>query len=607
LVGFDLVRQHLVGQHVVRIDLVGFDLVGQHLVGQHVVRIDLVGFDLVGQHVVRIDLVGFDVVGFDVVRIHVVRRELVMSAHGKIDLYHPARRDLARRRRRALAAWVAVGSVMAVAGIASAGKPDKGGSDGSIADYQTCRKMLRNGATMPLDDVRTAIGADHALNMYGLTGGGVGVAVIDTGVNRVSGLNGNATVIDGPDLSFDALEENLRHRDLYGHGTNMAGIIAADNSTSGDGIAPGSHVVNVKVGAGDGTVDVAQVIAAIDWVVQHRDINGHNIRVISLSYATDAEQDYRLDPLSHAVQNAWDHGIVVVAAGGNDGRGIHRLGNPALNPYVIAVGNVQQGPRNGWKMPASSSTGDGIRNPDLVAPGTHIMSSAVPGSYLVDANSGAVCEDNRGDLYLRGVGTSQAAAVVAGAAAVLLEQRPELTPDQVKYLLTSTAIDVGHKVEVQGHGLIDLAAAVETPTPGPEAVQVHEPTSGLGTLEAARGSYSVGTEGDELHGEMTAFGGDWDAPAWAAASAAGTAWTDQFYANGDNRWVGGTWSGATWSGATWSGATWSGATWSGATWSGATWSGATWSGATWSGATWSGATWSGATWSGATWSGGAWS
>ena len=92
---------------------------------------------------------------------------------------------------------------------------------------------------------------------------------------------------------------------------------------------------------------------------------------------------------------------------------------------------------------------------------------------------GAICEDIRSDLYLRGVGTSQAAAVVAGAAAVLLEQRPELTPDQVKYLLTSTAIDVGHKVEVQGHGLIDLAAAVEAPTPGPEAVQVHEPTTGL--------------------------------------------------------------------------------------------------------------------------------
>ncbi|MFW2334853.1 S8 family serine peptidase [Ilumatobacter sp.] len=528
-----------------------------------------------------------------------------MSYRRNLDLLHPARRHLARRRRRAVAAIVAACSVTAVAGVAAAGKPDKGDDGGT--SYSSCRDMLRNGATMPLDDVRAGIGADHALNMYGLTGGGVGVAVIDTGVNRVGGLNGNATVIDGPDLSFDALEENLRHRDLYGHGTNMAGIIAADNSASGDGVAPGSHVVNVKVGAGDGTVDVSQVIAAIDWVVQNRDINGHNIRVISLSYATDADQDYRLDPLSHAVQNAWNHGIVVVAAGGNDGRGMQRLGNPALNPSVIAVGNAQAGPRGGWKMPASSSTGDGVRNPDLVAPGTHIMSSAVPSSRLVDANPTAVCEDQRGELHLRGTGTSQAAAAVAGAAAVLLEQRPDLTPDQVKYLLTSTAVDIGYRAEVQGHGLVDLAAAVEAPTPGPEAVQTHDDTNGLGTLDGARGSYHVGTEGDLLQAEMTAFGGDWDAPTWAAASATGTAWTNQIYANGDNTWSGGTWSGATWSGASWSGASWSGATWSGASWSGATWSGASWSGASWSGASWSGASWSGASWSGASWSGASWS
>ena len=68
----------------------------------------------------------------------------------------------------------------------------------------------------------------------------------------------------------------------------MAAIIAANNTTSGDGVAPGAHLVNVKVGAGDGTVDVSQVIAAIDWVVANRNINGNNIRVINLAYDTDA-------------------------------------------------------------------------------------------------------------------------------------------------------------------------------------------------------------------------------------------------------------------------------------------------------------------------------
>jgi serine protease AprX len=527
-----------------------------------------------------------------------------MNTHKKIDLYHPAARHLARRRRRALTALVAAGSVMAVAGMASAGKPDKGGGgppkdDGGSSGVVYCSDSF--GKSTTLHDVNVAIGADAFHKPKGKTapimGAGIDIAVIDTGVNPV-GLN---DVIDGPDLSFDALDDNLRFRDLHGHGTNMAGIIATNTATEW-GVAPYSRIVNVKVGAGDGTVDVSQVIAGIDWVVENRDANGMNIRVINLAYGTDADIDYRSDPLAHAVENAWHHGIVVVVAGGNDGRNIHRLSNPALDPYVIAVGGAgpDSSSLDGWRVPSWSSKSNGIRNPDVVAPGEALLSLGVAGSYLADTYPGATCTGSDGLLRLRGSGTSQAAAVVAGAAAMLLEDRPELTPDQVKYLLTSTATNLRNDnddprpVEQQGHGMINLAAAIAAPTPGIEAVQNHDPAVGGGSLEAARGSFHVGSEGDELTGEMTAFGGDFDSSAHAIAETDGTTWTDQ-------TWSGATWSGGTWSGATWSGATWSGATWSGATWSGATWSGATWSGATWSGATWSGATWSGATWSGATW------
>jgi serine protease AprX len=509
-----------------------------------------------------------------------------MRHRKKIDLYHPAKRHLARRRRRALMALAAAGSVLATAGVALAGKPDKSGGDiGGGLPY--CGDL--SGDTYTLHDVNVAIGADGYHKPKGkaspIMGAGIDVAVIDTGVNP-SGLN---DVVDGPDLSFDALGDNLRHRDLHGHGTNMAGIIAT-NTAAAWGVAPGARVVNVKVGAGDGAVDVSQVIAGIDWAVQNRDANGMNIRVISLAYASDADVDYRSDPLTRAVENAWHHGIVVVVAGGNDGRGIHRLGNPALDPYVIAAGAGSYNKGNGtWKSALFSSTGDGVRNPDLLAPGDAVTSLGVAGSYLADTYPDATCTGPDGLLRLRGSGTSQAAAVVAGSAAMLLEQRPELTPDQVKYLLTSTSPNK------QGNGMIDLAAAMQAPTPGAEAAQSHDLALGGGTLEASRGSFHVGTDGDYLQGEMTAFGGDFDSTAHAAAQTAGTTWTDQ-------TWNGATWSGGTWSGATWSGATWSGATWSGATWSGATWSGATWSGATWSGATWSGATWSGATWSGVTWS-----
>ncbi len=503
-----------------------------------------------------------------------------------------------RRIVPALLAAVAMVAVM-LTGVSSAtaARPDKGDGSSGLA---ACTAVLADSRTLSLDDVRAGINAN-----YVATGGGVGVAVIDTGINKVAGLSGNSKVLDGVDLSFDGLATNLRFRDLHGHGTNMAAIIAANNTASGDGIAPGAHVVNVKVGAGDGTVDVSQVIAAVDWIVANRDLNGNNIRVISLSFGTDSDQDYRVDPLAHAVENAWRHGIVVVAAGGNDGRGIQQLANPAIDPYIIAVGAADIGSR-GWRVAPWSSTGDDVRNPDVVAPGSSVLSAGVTGSYLAAAYPDATCISNRGDVYLRGSGTSQAAAAVAGAVAVMLEHRPELTPDQVKYLLTSTAVDLGHQQRLQGHGLVDLSAALTAEVPGP-VTQRHDPSTGLGSLDAARGTFFVGTEGDHLTGEVTAFGGAWDPISWAAASAMGTAWTDQTYVNGDKIWSGGTWSGASWSGASWSGASWSGASWSGASWSGASWSGASWSGASWSGASWSGASWSGASWSGASWSGASWS
>ncbi len=463
--------------------------------------------------------------------------------------------------------------------VVSAGKGgSSGGTTSGGGGVQYCADM--NGSTR-LHDVNVAIGADAFHKPKGRTapimGAGIDVAVIDTGVNPV-GLN---AVVDGPDLSFDALNANVRNRDLHGHGTNIAGIIAT-NTSSAWGVAPGSRIVNVKVGAADGAVDVSQVIAGIDWVVQNRNAAGMNIRVINLADDTDAIVDYRTDPLTRSVENAWHHGIVVAVAGGNDGRSVGRLGNPALDPYVIAVGGAGPDFKSsiGWRVPNWSSKGDDIRNPDLVAPGEAILSLVTSGSYLADTYPRATCTGSDGRLYLRGSGTSQAAAVVAGAAALLLEQRPGLTPNQVKKLLTSTATSMSDSgtprpASQQGHGMLNVGRALNTATPSlVESAQVFQPAVGTGSLEASRGSYHVGATGDQLTGELTAFGGSFDSTAHTIAQAIGTAWTNQI-------WVGGTWVGGTWSGATWSGASWSGASWSGASWSGASWSGASWSGASW--------------------------
>ena len=447
------------------------------------------------------------------------------------------------------------------------------------------------------------IGAD-AFWEAGYTGQGVDVAIIDSGIAPVAGLDDPAKVVNGPDISFDAPQPGLHHLDLFGHGTHMASIIAGSDLDPGEtptkqdfrtsyvGIAPNARLVNVKVADAQGLADVSQVIAAIDWVVAHQDdpTRGLDIRVLGLAFGTDGTQSPALDPLAYAVEQAWNSGIVVVASSGNDGNAVP-VRNPASHPSVIAVGAVDTRGTVATaddQVLAFSNCGTD-RTVDLVAPGKSVLGLRVPGSYVDAHNGSAVVQDR----LFRGSGTSQASAVVAGAVALIIDQRPDITPAEVKALLQESAAPL-RKVSAacQGAGLIDMTAAFGTPTP-----QV-EPTAplgtGTGTLEAARGTHHVEHDGVILEGETDIFGNDWDGEA-----------SPDFFSGAS--WSGASWSGASWSGASWSGASWSGASWSGASWSGASWSGASWSGASWSGASWSGASWSGASWSGASWSVTSWS
>jgi serine protease AprX len=451
-----------------------------------------------------------------------------------------------------------------------------------------------------------AIGVDQYWSR-GYTGENIGVALIDTGVVPVEGLTLPGKVIDAADLSFESQNDEFRHMDTYGHGTHLAGIIAGrdpaapeeltiDNAESYFlGMAPDAHIVNVKVGDNEGAVDVSQVIAAIDWVVQHKDDNGMNVRVINLSFGTDSDQDPRLDPLSFAVEQAWHHGIVVVVASGNDGNG-SAVRNPATNPYVIAAGAYDHGARKGrdaQPIPDWSSCGTD-RTVDFVAPGAHVVSLRSPGSRADVEHS----EARVADRFFLGSGTSQAAAVVSGAVALVLDRNPEYSPDDVKSVLTQGAYSY-RKVSdrCQGAGVINLH---DTWWKRPRGAQNHTLATGLGSLEAARGTEHLEHEGVVLEGEQDIMGNEWDGASWSTASAAGASWSG-------GEWNGASWSGASWSGASWSGASWSGASWSGASWSGASWSGASWSGASWSGASWSGASWSGTSWAGGSWSGASWS
>ncbi|MPZ69575.1 MAG: S8 family serine peptidase [Actinobacteria bacterium] len=468
------------------------------------------------------------------------------------------------------------------------GKPDKGN---------------KNVDTGKMKNVAGIIGADE-LWEEGFTGEGVDVALIDSGVAPVQGLLGADKIVNGPDLSFEGSFPEVRYLDTFGHGTHMAGIIAGNDGVEGgfSGVAPGARVVSVKVANNEGATDVSQVLAGIDWAVQHRNDDGLNIRVLNLSFGTDSIQSYVLDPLSYAVEAAWRKGIVVVVAGGNRGYGTVHLNNPALNPTILAVGASDPLGTKRTKddvVASFSSKGNARRGPDVVAPGKSVVSLRDAGSFIDEMNPSA----RVGERFFKGSGTSQSAAVVSGAAALLLQQRPDLSPDQVKRLLEVTADTLKKSPpRQQGAGLIDLERAMGRKTPRERSSrQNFAPATGLGSLELSRGSAHVtDEEGADLTGEQTIFGDVWDGFTWSGRTWSGTAWE-----GGD--WLGRTWSGNTWGNDSWAGRTWSGVTWSGNTWSGFTWSGRTWSGRTWSGNTWSGNTWSGRTWSGVTWSGNTWS
>jgi len=444
----------------------------------------------------------------------------------------------------------------------------------------------------------------------GYTGQGVDVALIDSGVAPVQGLAAPGKIVYGPDLSLESQAPNLTNLDTYGHGTFMAGLIAGQDdslttpyegapASAYRGMAPDARIVSLKVATADGGVDTSQVIAAIDWVVQHRNDNGLNIRVLNLSYGTNSSQWYGVDPLAYAVEQAWDAGIVVVAAAGNSGyqtKGSSpALANPAYDKRIIAVGAVDT---NGTATLADDTVPDfsaaaktgSARAPDFVVPGVHVQGLRVPGSYI-DGLDGKTVLDDR---FMRGSGTSESAAITSGAAALILSKYPRATPDQVKRLLKSGAYDLPLQNSRQaGSGELRLGTVLSLPLP--LYVQTIEPATGGGSLELARGLDHLTRDGVVLKGEQDIFGKAFSASAIGILEDAGHAWT------------GGTWNGSVWTGSSWSGNSWSGSSWSGNSWSGNSWSGSSWSGNSWSGNSWSGNSWSGSSWSGNSWSGNSWS
>jgi serine protease AprX len=450
-----------------------------------------------------------------------------------------------------------------------------------------------------------AITAQSGATMWwgaGFTGRGVDVALIDTGVAPVNGLTTPGKLIYGPDLSLESQAPNLANFDTNGHGTFMAGLIAGhDNALATPyasapasqyrGIAPDARIVSLKVATADGGVDVTQVIAAINWVVDHKTDNGMNIRVLNLSYGTDTTQPSVIDPLSFAVERAWKAGIIVVAAAGNSGyvrsKRSPTLADPAYNPFVIAVGGYDT---MGTASPADDTMGaysqggcsSPCKKPDFSAVGSHLQGLRVPNGFVDSTHP----EGRLGDRYFRGSGTSEAAAITSGSIALLLQRFPTATPDRIKKFMAATGGKLTGPLGQQGAGAVNMNTLIRDDSL-PMHTQHFASALGTGSVELSRGRDHISQNGVQLVGDIDIFG-------------------KPFTSTSGGSWSGGTWNGSTWSGSTWSGSTWSGSTWSGSTWSSSTWSGSTWSGSTWSGSTWSGSTWSGSSWSGNGWSSNNW-
>ena len=348
-----------------------------------------------------------------------------------------------------------------------------------------------------------AVGASSSWNS-GYTGAGVGVAVIDSGINDNhpdlwNSAQTQSRVVYHQDFTgTPTTNSNGAQYDLYGHGTHVAGIIAGNGSLSGgqyEGVAPQATLIDLRALDLNGAGTDSTVIAAIQQAVALK--STYNIRIINLSLGRGIAVGYAQDPLCQAVESAWKAGIVVVVAAGNYGRvsingsnGFGTVTAPGNDPYVLTVGATKS---NGSSSPAAETlasysskgptTYDHVAKPDMVAPGNDIVSLSAPGATLESQYPAELVSGSDGNNdYFTLSGTSMATPAVAGAAALMLQEHSSLTPDQVKARLmkttyktglTQTSAYVPHLLQTfvdiydlfsVGSGLLNVQAAISNTT-----------------------------------------------------------------------------------------------------------------------------------------------
>jgi serine protease AprX len=451
------------------------------------------------------------------------------------------------------------------------------------------------GATSgPASTVRRTLG----LGSPSGEGAGVTVAVVDTGVADVPDLAGRVTHVD---VTGDGIGDG------YGHGTFVAGLVAGDGSSSGGrnaGVAPGARILDVRVGADDGSSDLVTVLKGLQAVAAHPEVD-----VLNLSLSSGSPLPYQIDPLTVALEALWRKGITVVVPAGNDGEdGRRSITSPGIDPVLLTVGGLDE---QGTARHRDDSVADwssqgpapqGVAKPDLVAPGAHVISTGAPGSVVWNTNRDARLSGG----YFRGSGTSFSTAVVSGSAAVLLADRPRLSPDQVKRLATDSTYDVDGPKRATGAGGLDLSAALDARTP---RVQGTSSSDIPGSASAWAAFLQALLDGDEAAAAsawatLSPEARQWAASSWAALSPDARQWAARQWAA--RQWAGDDWAARQWAARQWAARQWADSDWTARQWSARQWSARQWSGTSWTDDDWTARQWSARQWSARQWSTTSW-
>lgn len=303
-----------------------------------------------------------------------------------------------------------------------------------------------------MNHARKSVNADLAQEK-GYSGKNIGIAILDTGISPVDDFV-------KPSNRIIAFKDFINNKEIpYDdncHGTHVAGIAGGNGLSSNGkykGIAPNCNLISVKVLNEEGKGNAGDVLAGIQWIIENKE--KYNIRILNLSIGTNNE--YSNDPLVKAVEMAWDLGIVVTIAAGNNGPKPHSITSPAISKKIITIGasddheSVELWGNTLINFSGRGPTAECIVKPEIIAPGVNVISCL---SKTPNKNELKISSKNTN--YFKLSGTSMSTPIVAGAIALLLEKYPDLKPDDVKLMLKKSCINLNFPKNQQGWGLIDV-------------------------------------------------------------------------------------------------------------------------------------------------------